>query len=268
MRTRKVFLQMHRRIWGSILLVFMSLTVSATDNEISVLQEEATKGNIEQMEIKSLDDVLLVFDGSVVSPKQFKKQWNKHFSPEKYFVVGTNKKVEKFLDKKYSSSIYWFNKKNETYDNTLVKKYNDQHALCGAVIVEKIEDVVGHPQHPCRYLPWTNAALRETFKTDSTTNFILSGTVTKGLRDVAYLINFQEENGNISPKPSAVVLVKDRKFTYCAKLDKPVLAEIRAVFEDGYICQTCIQRWFKPSEVLHLLVMDNVFNAFALKLEE
>ena len=74
MKTRKVFLQMHRRIWGSILLVFMSLTVSATDNEISVLQEEATKGNIEQMEIKSLDDVLLVFDGSVVSPKQFKKQ--------------------------------------------------------------------------------------------------------------------------------------------------------------------------------------------------
>ena len=272
MRTRKRFLQIRRKGWCSMLMMFMSVSVLAANNlieaENATLQDETTKGNIEQMEIKSLDDVLLVFDGEVVSSKQFKKLWNKHFNPQFYFALGTDKKAEKFLDEKYSSSIFWFNRNDETYNNMLEERYRDKRALCAAVVVEKCEDVIGHPHHPCRYLPWKNAAFKETFKADSTTNFILSGTVTKGLRDVAYLINFQEESGNISPKPSAVVLVKDRKFTYRAKLDKPILAEIRAVFEDGSICQTCIQRWFKPGEILHLLVMDNVFNAFAQKLEE
>ena len=70
----------------------------------------------------------------------------------------------------------------------------------------------------------------------------------------------------VNPKTKKVILgedefilVKDGKFSYRTKLDKEVRARIRAVFEDGSLCEAYIEEQFIPGKVLHMLVMDNQY---------
>ena len=89
--------------------------------------------------------------------------------------------------------------------------------------------------------------------------FTIDGTVSEGLRDVAYLVHVADEDGDIRDKPSAVVLVKDGKFSYSAYLEKPTKIRIRAVFEDGSICPDWIENTYMPSTTAHITVMNGTY---------
>ena len=238
----------------------------AEETETKVVEPETTAIE-EESDTKKIDmsDLLLVFEGKAVSKKEFKKLWKEHYNQATHIVYTDLKDMKNIIiDREYykhgmigvaTSRIM----ECKTAAINLPDLINENKDAAGVIVVEKMEDVIGQESHPLYWYAWNRAVSNTVIETDTATNFVLSGTTTKGLRDVAYLINFEDEDGDINKKPTAVVLVKDGKFSYRTKLDKEVRARIRAVFEDGSLCEATIEEQFIPGNVLHILVMDNQY---------
>ena len=238
----------------------------AEETETKVVEPETTAIE-EESDTKKIDmsDLLLVFEGKAVSKKEFKKLWKEHYNQATHIVYTDLKDMKNIIiDREYykhgmigvaPSRI----KECKTAAINLPDLINEHKDAAGVIVVEKMEDVIGQESHPLYWYAWNRAVSNTVIEADTATNFVLSGTTTKGLRDVAYLINFEDEDGDINKKPTAVVLVKDGKFSYRTKLDKEVRARIRAVFEDGSLCEAYIEEQFIPGNVLHMLVMDNQY---------
>lgn len=95
--------------------------------------------------------------------------------------------------------------------------------------------------------------------------FTINGTVSEGLRDVAYLVHVADEYGDIREKPSAVILVKDGKFSYSTQLEKSTTIRIRAVFEDGSICPDWIENKYLPNTTANITVMNGTYSMTTTK---
>ena len=230
----------------------------AVEPETTAIEEEGDTKKID------MSDLLLVFEGKAVSKKEFKKLWKEHYNQATHIVYTDLKDIGKIIDREYykhgmigvaPSRIM----ECKTAAINLPDLINEHKDAAGVIVVEKMEDVIGQESHPLYWYAWNRSVSNTVIEADTATNFVLSGTTTKGLRDVAYLINFEDEDGDINKKPTAVVLVKDGKFSYRTKLDKEVRARIRAVFEDGSLCEATIEEQFIPGNVLHILVMDNQY---------
>ena len=230
----------------------------AVEPETTAIEEEGDTKKID------MSDLLLVFEGKAVSKKEFKKLWKEHYNQTTHIIYTDLRGIGKIIDREYyKHGIIGVDPSRimecKTAAINLPDLINEHKDAAGVFVVEKIEDVIGQMPHPLYWYAWNRAVSNTVIEADTATNFVLSGTTTKGLRDVAYLINFEDEDGDINKKPTAVVLVKDGKFSYRTKLDKEVRARIRAVFEDGSLCETYIEQQFIPGNVLHILVMDNQY---------
>lgn len=230
----------------------------AVEPETTAIEEESDTKKID------MSDLLLVFEGKAVSKKEFKKLWKEHYNQATHIVYSDLKDIGKIIDREYyKHGVTWISpsriKECKTATINLPDLINEHKDAAGVFVVEKTEDVIGQTPHPLYWYAWYKTFNNTEIETDTATNFVLSGTTTKGLRDVAYMINFEDEDGDINKKPTAVVLVKDGKFSYRTKLDKEVRARIRAVFEDGSLCEATIEEQFIPGNVLHILVMDNQY---------
>ena len=91
-------------------------------------------------------------------------------------------------------------------------------------------------------------------------NFLINGTVCPGLKDVSYMIHIEDEDGDISKKPARVCFINNGKFSYSAKLDKPTKIRIRAILNDGSICEAFIDEKYYPNREYYISVMDNCYD--------
>ena len=91
-------------------------------------------------------------------------------------------------------------------------------------------------------------------------NFLINGTVCQGLKDVSYMIHTEDEDGDISKKPARVCFINNGKFSYSAKLDRPTKIRIRAILNDGSICEAFIDEKYYPNMEYYISVMDNFYD--------
>ena len=252
--------------------------VAATPASAPVAEPDAKKDEQSDYypKIKSLDDALLVWNGQVVTAKELKKKIKKADNTPTAFVINPNLKEE--IRKIGGLKVMYFADKNTGKGMSFVAQlYNNGKTPNGAVVVtdrvldnmasfdEKFQAAVG-------FLPEKDALGCSTTVTISETEgarvvspsiipgtFTIDGTVSEGLRDVAYLVHIADEDGDIREKPSAVILVKDGKFSYSTQLEKPTTIRIRAVFEDGSICPDWIENKYLPNTTANITVMNGTY---------
>lgn len=253
--------------------------VAATPASAPVAEPDAKKDEQSDYypKIKSLDDALLVWNGQVVTAKELKKKIKKADNTPTAFVINPNLKEE--IRKIGGLKVMYFADKNTGKGMSFVAQlYNNGKTPNGAVVVtdrvldnmasfdEKFQAAVG-------FLPEKDALGCSTTVTISETEgarvvspsiipgtFTIDGTVSEGLRDVAYLVHIADEDGDIREKPSAVILVKDGKFSYSTQLEKPTTIRIRAVFEDGSICPDWIENKYLPNTTANITVMNGTYS--------
>lgn len=192
--------------------------------------------------VESLDEVLLIYDDKVVEKEEFIRLKKEDYDNNDLVYV-VNKYLAPHVKSLYPHTIRWY-KDYEDFEvaKEMYERTGNKKALNGVVIVEKV-DANAIPR------PWPSV------------NFALEGHVSSDIKDVAYMITLEDGVDAINQKNECVVFVKDRKFYYDAKLDKPTKATIRAIFADGSLCEAYIEQVFVPGQKLDLLVMDNTFHA-------
>lgn len=192
--------------------------------------------------VESLDEVLLIYDDKVVEKEEFIRLIKEDYDNNDLVYV-VNKYLAPHVKSLYPHTIRWY-KDYEDFEvaKEMYERTGNKKALNGVVIVEKV-DANAIPR------PWPSV------------NFALEGHVSSDIKDVAYMITLEDGVDAINQKNECVVFVKDRKFYYDAKLDKPTKATIRAIFADGSLCEAYIEQVFVPGQKLDLLVMDNTFHA-------
>ena len=192
--------------------------------------------------VESLDEVLLIYDDKVVEKEEFIRLKKEDYDNNDLVYV-VNKYLAPHVHSLYPHTIRWY-KDYEDFEvaKEMYERTGNKKALNGVVIVEKV-DANATPR------PWPSV------------NFALEGHVSSDIKDVAYMITLEDGVDAINQKNECVVFVKDRKFYYDAKLDKPTKATIRAIFADGSLCEAYIEQVFVPGEKLNILVMDNKFVA-------
>ena len=192
--------------------------------------------------VESLDEVLLIYDDKVVDKEEFIRLKKEDYDNNDLVYV-VNKYLAPHVHSLYPHTIRWY-KDNEDFEvaKEMYERTGNKKALNGVVIVEKV-DANATPR------PWPPV------------NFALEGHVSSDIKDVAYMITLEDGVDAINQKNECVVFVKDGKFYYDAKLDKPTKATIRAIFADGSLCEAYIEQIFYPGQKLNLLVMDNTFLA-------
>ena len=192
--------------------------------------------------VESLDEVLLIYDDKVVEKEEFIRLTKEDYDNNDLVYV-VNKYLAPHVKSLYPHTIRWY-KDYEDFEvaKEMYERTGNKKALNGVVIVKKV-DANATPR------PWPSV------------NFALEGHVSSDIKDVAYMITLEDGVDAINQKNECVVFVKDRKFYYDAKLDKPTKATIRAIFADGSLCEAYIEQVFVPGEKLNILVMDNKFVA-------
>lgn len=192
--------------------------------------------------VESLDEVLLIYDDKVVEKEEFISLKKEDYDNNDLVYV-VNKYLAPHVHSLYPHTIRWY-KDYEDFEvaKEMYERTGNKKALNGVVIVEKV-DANATPR------PWPPV------------NFALEGHVSSDIKDVAYMITLEDGVDAINQKNECVVFVKDGKFYYDAKLDKPTKATIRAIFADGSLCEAYIEQIFYPGQKLNLLVMDNTFLA-------
>ena len=192
--------------------------------------------------VESLDEVLLIYDDKVVEKEEFIRLTKEDYDNNDLVNV-VNKYLAPHVKSLYPHTIRWY-KDYEDFEvaKEMYERTGNKKALNGVVIVKKV-DANATPR------PWPPV------------NFALEGHVSSDIKDVAYMITLEDGVDAINQKNECVVFVKDRKFYYDAKLDKPTKATIRAIFADGSLCEAYIEQVFVPGKKLNILVMDNKFVA-------
>lgn len=192
--------------------------------------------------VESLDEVLLIYDDKVVEKEEFIRLKKEDYDNNDLVYV-VNKYLAPHVKSLYPHTIRWY-KDYEDFEvaKEMYERTGNKKALNGVVIVEKV-DANATPR------PWPPV------------NFALEGHVSSDIKDVAYMITLEDGVDAINQKNECVVFVKDGKFYYDAKLDKPTKATIRAIFADGSLCEAYIEQVFVPGKKLNILVMDNKFVA-------
>lgn len=242
-------------------------TAELQDTEVLDENEKIPEPTDSADDVESMDDILLMFDGKVVDEAEFDKLWEEKYDPDYYLVGGysVNDKdlndLTRVVGPKYAAM--W-----SRLEPSLLEHLGGKGKK-GLLLVGKSDSVAADREnllYPIlRFKTINNWRFKVNdmeVKVDDETNFVLCGTVMKGLGDKAFLVNHYDEDGDFEQKPVAVVLVKeDGTFTYRAKLDRPIKGRIRATFEDGSICSAWIDEEFVPGEVLHILVMNGHYQS-------
>ena len=192
--------------------------------------------------VESLDEVLLIYDDKVVEKEEFIRLTKEDYDNNDLVYV-VNKYLAPHVKSLYPHTIRWY-KDYEDFEvaKEMYERTGNKKALNGVVIVEKVDA-------NAITWPWPSV------------NFALEGHVSSDIKDVAYMITLEDGVDAINQKNECVAFVKDGKFYYDAKLDKPTKATIRAIFADGSLCEAYIEQVFVPGKKLNILVMDNKFAA-------
>ena len=187
---------------------------------------------------RKLDKMLLIYNEEEVDADRFLELLASNRTPNDVLYAGTKKKLYKDVRKLLVPHIKWMTEEDmqEMYFRTKNKK-----AKNGVLILQS--------QLPTPTIPSFSSG---------TNDFMIEGHVSSDIKDVAYQITLMDDNGQTS---ESVVYVKNGKFFYHAQLDKPIKGRIRAIFEDGSLCQAWIEEIFYPGCKLNILVMDNTYTA-------
>ncbi len=230
-------------------LILVSLSLFATpdiadpveSNIINPVEPDSVQ-NYPFPRVESLDEVLLIYDDKVVEKEEFIRLKKENYDNNDLVYVA-NKYLAPHVKSLYPHTIRWY-KDNEDFEvaKEMYERTGNKKALNGLVIVEKV-DANATPR------PWPSV------------NFALEGHVSSDIKDVAYMITLEDGVDEINQKNECVVFVKDGKFNYSTKINKPTKATIRAIFADGSLCEAYIEQIFYPGQKLNLLVMDNTFLA-------
>lgn len=245
-------------------------TAELQDTEVLDENEKTPEPTGSADDVESMDDILLMFDGKVVDEAEFEKLWMEKYDPDHYLACVCYEKnkylkdIKNVVGPKYGRELVWYR-----LDSSLLLEEIGGKGKKGVLLVGKSDSVAADKDNLLyRFLAiktitnWNLKVNDMEVVGDEEANFVLCGTVMKGLGDKAFLVNHYDEDGDFEQKPVAVVLVKeDGTFTYRAKLDRPTKGRIRATFEDGSICSAWIDEEFVPGEVLHILVMNGHYRA-------
>ena len=220
--------------------------------------------------VKDLDDVLLVWNGKPVTSKELKSLIKESATTPTAVVLNPNLKEK--LRRLAPMKLIWFAENKQEQGIAFLKQlYNSEKAKNGAIIAtskdlgdtsapfdEFFQKIVGIQPTSTQVVEFTHCKPLNVDVESGT--FTIDGTVSPGLRDVAYLIHIADQDGDIVDKPTAVILVKDGKFSYNTHLEKPTKIRIRAIFEDGSICPDWIENIFYPRTTASITVSNGAYN--------
>lgn len=262
------------------------VVTAPAQKEVQAPAEEPAETTFKFPKVKDLDDVLLVAENLPVSKKELKKIIKEY---EKIgmipYVVLLNKDLKNEVRKLGVTNITYCNEESQERCILFLNQlYHSNKATKGAVILT-VRNLSGLSFDDALQKAVSSLVTFNNFTTSVKTEeviiqakstsvnefkpgpgtFTINGTVSEGLRDVAYLVHIADEDGDIREKPSAVILVKDGKFSYSTQLEKPTTIRIRAVFEDGSICSAWIENKYLPNTTANITVMNGTYSMTTTK---
>lgn len=219
-------------------LVVVLLCAFATPGAVNIVTIHGIE-DIDKRLYKQLDNMLLMYGDEIVETDRFLELlYSNRTSDDVLFAAVPNKKGVKQIRKLFVPRILWM---SETDMEDLYHSTKNEKTKNGVLILQRKQSTLTIPSF-----------------SSGTNDFMIEGHVSSDIKDVAYQITLKDDNGQTS---ESVVHVKDGKFFYHAQLDKPIKGRIRAIFEDGSLCQAWIEEIFYPGCKLNILVMDNTYTA-------
>lgn len=219
-------------------LVVVLLCAFATPEAANIVTIHGVE-DIDKRLYKQLDNMLLMYGDEIVETDRFLELlYSNRTSDDVLYAAAPNKKGVKQIRKLSVPRILWM---PETDMEDLYHSTKNEKTKNGVLILQR--------KQPTPTIPSFSSG---------TNDFMIEGHVSSDIKDVAYQITLKDDNGQTS---ESVVHVKDGKFFYHAQLDKPIKGRIRAIFEDGSLCQAWIEEVFYPGCKLNILVMDNTYTA-------
>ena len=219
-------------------LVVVLLCAFATPEVVNIVTIHGVE-DIDKRLYKQLDNMLLMYGDEIVETDRFLELlYSNRTSDDVLYAAVPNKKGVKQIRKLFVPRILWM---PETDMEDLYHSTKNEKTKNGVLILQRKQSTPTIPSF-----------------SSGTNDFMIEGHVSSDIKDVAYQITLKDDNGQTS---ESVVHVKDGKFFYHAQLDKPIKGRIRAIFEDGSLCQAWIEEIFYPGCKLNILVMDNTYTA-------
>ena len=219
-------------------LVVVLLCAFATPEAVNIVTIHGVE-DIDKRLYKQLDNMLLMYGDEIVETDRFLELlYSNRTSDDVLYAAVPNKKGVKQIRKLFVPRILWM---PETDMEDLYHSTKNEKTKNGVLILQRKQSTPTIPSF-----------------SSGTNDFMIEGHVSSDIKDVAYQITLKDDNGQTS---ESVVHVKDGKFFYHAQLDKPIKGRIRAIFEDGSLCQAWIEEIFYPGCKLNILVMDNTYTA-------
>ncbi len=218
-----------------VVVLLCAFATPGADNIVTIHGVE----DIDKRLYKQLDNMLLMYGGEIVETERFLELlYSNRTSDDVLYAAVPNKKGVKQIRKLFVPRILWM---PETDMEDLFHSTKNEKAKNGVLILQR--------QQPTPTIPNFSSG---------TNDFMIEGHVSSDIKDVAYQITLMDDNGQTS---ESIVHVKNGKFFYETQLDRPTKGRIRAIFEDGSLCQAWIEEIFYPGCKLNVLVMDNTYTA-------
>ena len=215
-------------------LAVVLLSVFASPGAANPVESYPVK-NVDKRFYRKLDKMLLIYNEEEVDVDRFLELLNSSRTPNDVLYAAPYKKLHKDVRKLLVPHIIWMPEEDM---HELYTRAKEKKAKKGVLILQN-------------QLPIPSFS-------SGTNDFIIEGHVSSDIKDVAYQITLMDDNGQTT---ESTVYVKDGKFSYETQLDKPIKGRIRAIFEDGSLCQAWIDEMFYPGCKLNILVMDNTYTA-------
>ena len=220
-------------------MVVVLLCAFATSGTAKTIHEVK---DIDKRLYKQLDNMLLIYGDEIVETDSFLELL---YSPNRtpndiLYAAVPDKKGVKQIRKLFVPRILWM---PETDMLDLYHRTQNEKAKNGALILQRERS--------------TSEQSTPSFSS-GTNDFMIEGHVSSDIKDVAYQITLTDDEGKAT---ESIVHVENGKFFYYAQLEKPTKGRIRAIFEDGSLCQAWIEQIFYPGCKLNILVMDNTYTA-------
>ena len=218
-------------------MVIVLLCAFATSGTAKTIHEVK---DVDKRLYKQLDNMLLIYGDEIVETDSFLELlYSTNRTPNDILYAAVpDKKGVKQIRKLFVPRIIWM---PETDMLDLYHSTQNEKAKNGTLILQRIEQEQSTPS-----------------SSSGTKDFMIEGHVSSDIKDVAYQITLTDDEGKTT---ESTVYVDNGKFFYYDQLDKPTKGRIRAIFEDGSLCQAWIDLMFYPGCKLNILVMDNTYTA-------
>jgi hypothetical protein len=218
-------------------MVIVLLCAFATSGTAKTIHEVK---DVDKRLYKQLDNMLLIYGDEIVETDSFLELlYSTNRTPNDILYAAVpDKKGVKQIRKLFVPRILWM---PETDMLELYHRTQNEKAKNGTLILQRTKQEQSTPSF-----------------SSGTKDFMIEGHVSSDIKDVAYQITLTDDEGKTT---ESTVYVDNGKFFYYDQLDKPTKGRIRAIFEDGSLCQAWIDLMFYPGCKLNILVMDNTYTA-------